>query len=186
MTARALFCRQVRARSKDNDKAIQLLHSQDLLGKVVSTLREELDSLVRIIYLLSIADRQRRTELMQASAEGRKWTVAGSRMVITDRDMVELAQRLHGWTESVYRFGCAFIHLSRFHDYRERDPMAQISTEERLAILGHMRAYHGGPSADDATFQDLRPYLPMVFAKIRDNLECYLKNLEADGDLASA
>lgn len=184
VTPRELFCRQVRARSVENAGAVGLLHSHELPAQVVAILRQELDSLVRVIYLLSIADKQRRDELMRASTEGERWFAAGSRKPIADRDMVELAQRLHGWTQSVYRFGCGFIHLSGFHDYQERDPLARVSDSERAAILQHMRYYHGGPLGNNPGFRDLLPYLPRVFEKIASNLECYLRTLEADGDLA--
>jgi hypothetical protein len=93
--------------------------------------------------------------------------------------MVDLANQLQGWTESVYRFGCAFIHLSRFHDHQARDPMDMISDDEKEAVLKHMRHYHGGPHGSDPRFNDLIPYLPGVFEKIASNLECYVKDLQA-------
>jgi hypothetical protein len=135
--------------------------------------------MVRVIFLLSISDAAYRDELIRASVEGHRWVVKGSRRRITDRDMVSLAQQLQGWTESVYRFGCAFIHLSGFHDYQKRDPMDMISDDERQAILKHMRSYHGGPSEASPSFDDLIPYLPRVFDKIASNLECYVRDLEA-------
>lgn len=183
MTPQEIFCRQIRARSMEHRQAIHLLHPKSLSAQVVAILRQELDSLVRVIYLLSITDKQRRAELLQASIDGRKWTAPGSRKSITDREMVDLAQHLHGWTQSVYRFGCGFIHLSNFHDYRQRDPMAALTSEEREAILQHMRYYHGGPTGQNPSFQDIIPYLPQVFFKIADNLECYLAELEGDGDI---
>ncbi len=97
--------------------------------------------------------------------------------------MVELTNRLHGWTKSVYEFGCAFIHLSNLHDYLSRDPLAQIAQSERDAILGHLRAYHGGPTEAQPTFGDIVPFLPRVFEKIAGNLECYVKDLEQNGTL---
>ena len=48
----------------------------------------------------------------------------------------------------------------------------------RPPILDHCRHYHGGPLGAHATFADLVPYLPRVFAKIAGNLECYLSELE--------
>jgi hypothetical protein len=36
---------------------------------------------------------------------------------MTDREMIVIAHELQGWTQSVYKFGCAFIHLSSLHDY---------------------------------------------------------------------
>ncbi len=92
--------------------------------------------------------------------------------------MVNLAQALQGWTQSVYKFGCAFIHLSGLHDYNDRDPLLQLSAEERRDIIDHCRHYHGGPAADAARLEDLVPYLPRVLEKISGNLECYLEALE--------
>ena len=102
----------------------------------------------------------------------------GGKKRITDRKMVDLANKLQSWTQSVYRFGCGFIHLSSFHDYEERDPIDMITVEEKEAILKHMKYYHGGPLEPDPRFRDLIPYLPSVFMKIADNLECYIKDLE--------
>lgn len=92
--------------------------------------------------------------------------------------MVSLANKLEGWAESVYRFGCAFIHLSSFHDYQERDPMDMVSDDEKKSILKHMRYYHGGPPDPNPTFNDLIPFLPQVFEKIASNLEFYIGELE--------
>lgn len=180
------FCRQIRQRSEDHRNAIARLHDADLPGQVISVLRQELDSMVRVIYLLSIPDRTYRNKLVAASVQGRRWTHEGKRSRITDLEMVDRADRLKGWTASVYRFGCAFIHLSSFHDYRHRDPLAQLSSGEHAAILRHMRSYHGGPSSDSPTFDELAQFLPAVFEKIFANLECYLKELENDGDLETS
>lgn len=139
--------------------------------------------MVRVIYLLSVADRRRRLQLVKASIEGKEWTHASSHRRITDSEMVKLSDRLTGWSKSVYRFGCAFIHLSSFHDYRDRDPMQMISEEERQALVEHMRYYHFAALDTRSTFLDVVEYLPDVFAKIASNLEHYLRDLEGDGDL---
>jgi len=136
--------------------------------------------MVRVIFLLSIADQPYRRQLIDASVNGAKWTVKGKKACITDREMVELAQTLQGWTQSVYMFGCAFIHLSSFHDYEHRDPLVALPKDEKAAILKHMRYYHGCPANADPSFEDLLPYLPQVFEKVAGNLECYLKQLETE------
>src|SRR5262249_40018997 len=120
MASLETFCRQVRARSAEHREAIHLLHGRRLLSQVVAILRQELHSMVRVIFLLSIGDRPYRQQLIDGSVNGEKWTVKGKKACITDREMVELAQTLQGWTQSVYKFGCAFIHLSSFHDYQHR------------------------------------------------------------------
>lgn len=170
------FCRQVRARSAEHRNAVGAL--RDMPGQVVSVLRQELDSLVRVVFLLAQQDEPYRQQLISNAVSGRKWTRKGTRKGVADREMVELTDRLHGWTRSVYSFGCAFIHLSSLHDYRTRDPLAQISEDERNAIISHLRYYHGGPNVDTPTFGDVVPMLPRVFVKIADNLECYVKQLE--------
>lgn len=143
----------------------------------MSILRQELDSMVRVIYLLYIKDQTYREELIKASVEGRQWTLQGKKAKVTDREMVNLSQTLErGWTESVYRFGCAFIHLSSFHDYKDRDAMDMISVQDRRDIVAHVTQYHGAPRGEK--FNDLIPILPMVFEKIASNLESYLSDLE--------
>jgi hypothetical protein len=176
-----VFCRQIRARTAEHREAMRAVAA--LPGQMFSILRQELDSLVRVIFLLGQQDHDYRNQLINAAVEGRRWNTRGARRHVTDKEMVELAQRLHGWTQSVYKFGCAFIHLSSMHDYRTRDPLKDISDEERNAVLGHLRYYHGSPHQLNPTFQDIVPYLPNVFEKIASNLEYYLTQLEDDGDL---
>lgn len=156
---------------------MHVLNQAGLAGQMVSVLRQELDSMVRVIYLLA-QNIERRDQLIEASVNGRIWLQQRSRAKVTDREMVELAQHLQGWTQSVYKFGCAFIHLSNSHDYNDRDPLANLPLEEREDILEYCRHYHGGPSSTDASFASLIPYLPRVLTKISDNLECYLRDLE--------
>jgi len=133
--------------------------------------------MVRVIYLLPQSS-ERRLVLIDASVRGEKWTREASRAKITDREMVDLAQTLHGWTQPVYKFGCAFIHLSSLHDYNDRDPLSQLPEDERRDIIQHCRHYHGGPTADTAAFEGLVPYLPRILDKVSGNLECYLVALE--------
>jgi hypothetical protein len=167
----AIFSRQVRSRSHEHRTAMNLLASARLAGQMVAVLRQELDSMVRVIYLLDQSV-ERRTQLVGASVAGKRWPG------VTDKEMVELAQKLQGWTRSVYKFGCSFIHLSALHDYNDRDPLALLSTQERSDILDHCRYYHGGPMQDDADFADLVRYLPRVLEKIASNLDGYTGALE--------
>jgi len=175
------FCRQVRARSAEHRRA--MLAVRALPGQMIAILRQELDSLVRVVFLLSQADRNYRRRLIEDSVSGRRWRRADSWQPITDQEMVDLTDRLHGWTKSVYAFGCAFIHLSHLHDYQARDPLDQISEVERNAILGHLRYYHGGPSGISPKFSDVVPLLPAVLEKIAGNPDCYVTQLEKDENL---
>jgi len=134
--------------------------------------------MVRVIFLLAQNDHGYRNRLISAAVNGQRWTQPATHRPVTDREMVDLADRLNGWTRSVYKYGCAFIHLSNLHDHQARDPFGALPEEERETILAHMRYYHGGPCGPDPTFRDLIPLLLKVFEKIASNLECYLKDLE--------
>lgn len=173
-----VFCRQIRSRSSDHRKAIYLLFQAEIYSQTISILRQELDSMVRVIYLLSVDDIEYRRKLIKDSVEGRQWRSKDGKKKITDKEMVDHANELQGWARSVYKFGCSFIHLSAFHDYNDRDPLGLIAEEEKEDIIRHIRSYHGGPFTRSPTIKDLYPYFPMIFDKVSGNLECYIKDLE--------
>ena len=96
------FCKYIRQRSNEHKKAVS--RTTDLPGIMASILRQELDSMVRVIYLLSISDLEERKRLMEQTLDGKKWTVEtknGKQREITDREMVELSNQLQGWAKSV-------------------------------------------------------------------------------------
>lgn len=137
--------------------------------------------MVRAIYLLVIKSIPERRRLIQQTLRGERWQIKGAKgkfRKVTDREMVDLAQNLQGWAQSVYRFGCAFTHLSEFHNHFSRNPFDALPNEEKRHILSHMRQYHGGPSSDNPTMEELSGYIPRVFEKIAGNLECYIEHLE--------
>ena len=166
------FCNILRKRSEEHAKAIGRLH--DLHGMMASILRQELDSMVRVIYLLAIPDLNERKRLINQTLSGSVWTVKtpkGKDKKVTDREMVEISNKLEGWTLSVYKFGCAFIHFSNYHDYSEANPFEILSSEEKTDMLSHLRHYHGGPRSDKPSFSEISAYFPRVFDKISSNLD---------------
>jgi hypothetical protein len=92
--------------------------------------------------------------------------------------MVDLAGTLHGWTNSVYKLGCAFIHLSPLADYKNTNPFQQLPQNEIADIKMHLNNYHGFSLSDDLNMTTIRLYLPMVLDKVSSNLECYIGYLE--------
>ncbi len=137
--------------------------------------------MVRIIYLLERSDNNERLRLIKCTLSGEKWKVPtpnGKHRDVTDREMVELSQNLQGWTQSVYKFGCAFVHLSDFHNHLAQDPFQKLSKAEQQDVLSHMRNYHGGPQHDNPSMEELSGYVPRIFDKIADNLRCYVDQLE--------
>ena len=179
-----IFCRTVRKRSQENKQALDCLHHHGrLVGNVMSILRQELDSMVRCIFLLSVADRRYRERLIHDSVVGKPWRSKDGKSTITDRKMVDLSSKLHGWAGNVYAFGCAFIHLSSFHDYSVRDPLGSLTPHDHENISRYLHEYHGIVINGNTKFLDIEFALPAVFEKISANLECYVRDLEADSDL---
>lgn len=172
------FIQLIKSRSDEHEIAFSRIH--DLPGSMMSILRQELDSLIRVLYLLAISDLEERNRLMACTVKGERWKIAtakGKQTVVTDAMMVEISEQFAGWSRSVYKFGCAFIHLSNFHGYNASNPLETLSAEEKKDVLDHMRHYHHGPESDNPTFQELAHYFPRVFEKIKGNLECYLEHL---------
>ena len=172
----------IRNRSEENRRAIQCFAMpHGVLSPAFSILRQELDSMIRVIYLLAVTDITERQRLIDSTLRGDKWKVQtnkGKWRDVTDREMVDLAQHLQGWTKSVYKFGCAFVHPSDFHNHLAQNPFGKLDESEKQDILSHMRYYHGGPFHDDPDMSELASYVPQVLEKIASNIECYLKELE--------
>jgi hypothetical protein len=183
-----IFCRQVRARSSELQEAMRLVAQRKLTSVMVGLLRQELDSMVRVMFLLAQRDRTLRTQLIEDSVHGRRWkvpTTAGKATLVTDKELVELGESFTGWARNVYRFGCSIIHLSNLHDHQARDPFQALSVEEREAISAQLNNYHGARLSTESDFAELVQWVPRVLGKISTNLELYLKQLEEDGDLVS-
>lgn len=176
-----VFCTMIENRSNENRQAMNCFGDPlSVLSPAFSVLRQELDSMVRVLYLLQMTDFDERTRLIESTLNGEKWQVPtqnGKLRYVTDKDMVDIAQRLHGWAKSVYKFGCAFVHLSDFHNHFAEDPFQKLSIIEKQEILAHMRQYHGGPLHDDPNVGEISVYLPRVFEKVSGNLEYYIRAL---------
>lgn len=170
------FCELVRNRSQEHKEAIELLYSKRLIGQTIAILRQELDSMVRVLYLLQLRDSTRRDNLMGLTLNHERWRMTNNR-IITDKAMVDAAQNMHGWIQSVYKLGCGFIHLSSFHDYQNRDPFQELEEEEKTHIIGHLQFYHGF-SHSSLSVDNITPFILLIFEKVRLNLRIYILDLE--------
>lgn len=177
----------IRNRSGENRRAIQCFSgSHSVLSPALSILRQELDSMIRVIYLLSIKELDERQRLIGSTLHGDRWRIQTPKerwRDVTDRELVDFAQQLQGWTQSVYRFGCSFVHLSDFHNHLAENPFDKLTESERQDILSYMRYYHGHPRHDTLDMTELASYVPQIFEKISSNLEYYLEQLEQDKTL---
>lgn len=179
MSMNADFVRLVEERSKENQAAFTLLMSNGLLGPALALVRQELDSMIRVIWLIDSCDDVERARLVADAMHGVHWqkTSAKGKLVrIADAEMSDAALRRHGWIKQVYRYGCHLIHLSDWHNYRHHDPTKNMSHQERNEIKEDLEHFHA-EEIDELTFSHVRMHAPYAMNKIGDNLACYLHEL---------
>lgn len=172
-----LFCDIVTQRSGEHSCAINILLQQQLYGQVISILRQELDSMVRVMFLLSISDLNLREHFINQTLEGIKWSYPNTKKVVTDKQMVDLADKFYGWPFFVYKLGCAFIHLSAMVYYKNSNPFLLLSVSERNDITRFLHQYHSFLLELELNLENIIPYLDKVFNKVSSNLACYIEDL---------
>ncbi|RGP42231.1 hypothetical protein BPTFM16_02543 [Altererythrobacter insulae] len=179
------FCALVKRRSEENEIAIAAIVSRGVFSPAVAVLRQEIDSMIRAIFLLS-KEIPEREVLIQSVLAGGRWRWPGKKARITDKEMVDFALKYEGWTKVAYEFGCAFVHLSQFHNYESQNPLAGLRDEDREIILHYPRQYHGAPDTNEPTALELLSLIPSVFEKVKSNVQLYLEEIEAGRDPALA
>ena len=123
------FIELIKKRSDENEKSMNALFEQQLIGNCISILRQELDTFIRIIYLGLEPNLAEKERLMKSTLNGEKWkslTVNNKLKNVTDREMVDLSTQVKGYVEYVYKFGCSFIHLSDYHNYKKENPFEKL------------------------------------------------------------
>ena len=168
------FYSAIRKRSDENQKALDWLLSEKIYSLVGSIIRMELDSLFRLYYFNSRNENDKKTLLRQFHA-GQPWH--GEKRLVRDRDMVNLLARtlILDWATPIYDIGCAFIHLSPYHDWNnDNDPTRNISNDVRETIVEHVKAHHQKELSVNFTFDDLISITNDVFCKLRGNILCEL------------
>ena len=99
------FCTVIRRRSKENQEAMNALFAIGLpLSPAFSILRQELDSMVRVIFLLNNENLEERAFYINELMKGRKWyikTENGKSRPLQDRDMVEISINFQGWVNYI-------------------------------------------------------------------------------------
>ena len=171
------FYSAIKKRSDENQKALDWLLENQIYSLVGSIIRMELDSLFRLCYYKSKSETEQ-ANLLQQFDTGQRWS--GEKGLVTDRKMVEyLANVLMlNWAIPIYDIGCAFIHLSPYHDWNNgNDPTRNISKDVRKSIVEHVESQHEKQLNIDFSFNDLISVANDVFGKLRSNLLCELNKL---------
>lgn len=172
------FCKTVRSRSLENQMAINLLYENKLYSNSIAVLRQELDLVVRALYIRGLKDESYRNKLIQNFIDGEKWRNPNSTKIVTDRQMVEYANRLLGYAGLVYKFGCSFIHLSNLQNWLNEDITHGLDCQARKDMVKYINQYHNADLQMNFTFDDIIPLVPAVFEKLHGNLECFVDDIE--------
>lgn len=183
------FCGMIRNRSEENRQAMRCFPGPyRVLSPAFSILRQELDSMIRVIYLLSIRSVTERRRLIKSTIQGEKWKVKTSKgkwSDVTDREMVNLAQQLQGWTQSVYKFGCAFVHLSDFHNHLTENPFDKLKDLKGEIFSLICATITVGRATITLTWQNWRYLLYLYLKRYPVTLNPILSNLNKIGHLNS-
>lgn len=154
---------------------------ENLLSTQMSTIREEVDSLLRVIYLLGVSDYNELTDIIGNSFDQRMFgptRADGGTRRILDKSMIEAAAAQFDWLETLYDFGCSFIHLTGLHSYQERDPFRMLSPSEQEVIVEFVNRYYRATISANSQFTEVAHYLPQIFRKVAENLERLLGDLQ--------
>ena len=168
------FFKIVKARSDENEKAFALLMQGECYALVGATIRMELDSLIRLFDYKG-ADDSRKEQLLDEFFKGRSWSKL-------EWKLVESMSSTIGWTEHIYKFCCAFVHLSPYHDWATNDNIPNLTRKRRRLIVQELRNQQNDTWGydttlsieEDFTFSDLILFAPHIFKKLRGNLLCEL------------
>jgi hypothetical protein len=96
-----IFGRQVRARSAELSEAMDLVTARGLSRVLMGLLRQELESMVRVLFLLAQEDRELRSLLISAAVAGEQWRIPnarGKRQKVHDAEIVAAADRHASFT----------------------------------------------------------------------------------------
>lgn len=180
------FIELVKSRSEENRLSLNNLYENRLLGNCVSILRQEIDTFIRIIYLGHLSSVQERERLINLTFNDEKWnalTLNNKLKNITDKDMLDIASDVKGYVQYLYKFGCGFIHLSNYHNYKIENPFDRLSLSEQIDIKFYLNQYHGFPLENDLTIETIEYLIPAIFNKISQNMLYYNEQLLNNGHI---
>lgn len=163
-------------RSNENETALKLLIEANCYALIGAIIRMELDSLVRL-HEFNNSDHAKQEYLLDKFFSGYRWPN-------TDKNMVSTLSYSLPWAIHIYDFCCAFIHLSPYHDWAVTSNIPNLTKEKRLSIVSEIKKQQNDVWGYDTSlvinpdfeFDDLIPFVPYIYKKLKGNLLCELNN----------
>lgn len=162
-------------RLEDARKSFDILYGMKHYGSCISLLCQELNQVVRVLYLLNTAPTER-NRLIEFTLNDKKWYVAEEdrkKKYITDETFAAFANSFDGWEKAICEFGDSFRTVSSSLTHPTKDPVSALGSEERDKIHRYIASYHDGNFPENFTIEQLNPILPRVFDRIAERLREY-------------
>jgi hypothetical protein len=169
----------VSQRLEENRKSFDLLFGIKHYGNCISIMRQELDQVVKLLFLLnSTKDDQKK--FIESSINNHKWFIVNSdnkKDYITEDVFTKYSETLDGWDKSIYEFGLAFGSLANTYNYGTKDPIKSMGENDKEKIYEYISEYHNKNFPKDYDLSKLILELPTILNKISINLQKYMDRL---------
>jgi len=166
-------------RLEENMKSFKLLFEIKHYGNCISIMCQELDQIIRLLFLLNSIPSERK-QFMESSINSQKWYRLNSdnkKEHISDEMLLKFTETLREWDKSIYEFGFSFKSLSNNFNYGSKNPIKSMSEQDREKLHSYITEYHNRDFPDDFTLDDLIPVLPDIIERISTNLQSYMERL---------
>lgn len=164
---------------KENWKSFSILFELKHYGNCISIMCQELDQVIRLLYLIKSRSHEK-DELIAQAINSQKWFLLGpdrKKTYITEETLSEFAKTLTGWEKAIYEFGLAFKSLSSNYNYILKDPIKGMKDAERDKIHAYIVEYHDKDFPADFALGNLIPELQAIFERISENLKLAMEQL---------
>lgn len=144
-------------------------------GSCISLLCQELNQVVRVLYLLNIAPDER-NRLIEFTLNDKKWYIAEAnrkKKYITEETFSVFTNSFGGWEKAICEFGESFKTVSGSLTHPMKDPVTALQADERDKIHRYITSYHDRNFPANFTIDELTPMLPVVFDRIAESLRAY-------------
>ena len=149
---------------------MNLLMSERCYALIGAIIRMELDSYTRL-YDFKRKSFYQKKMLLNNFFGGREWPRSWPTQ---DWKLVAKLSENIGWAHHIYKFCCAFIHLSPYHDWASNNDIPHLTADIRQSIVQDIGMQNYDPLltiTEDFGFEELIPFAPHILKKLRDNMK---------------
>jgi hypothetical protein len=173
------YKKMISNRLDENMKSFNLLFDLKHYGNCISIMCQELDQIVRLLYLINISPDYRK-QLISSSINNQKWHIThvdNQKEYITDEILLDFSKMLNGWEKSIIEFGYLFKSISVNYNYGLRDPIKSMTDPDRLKLYVYIQEYHSSSFPKQFSTDEIIPILPMIMKLIGENMNNYLSKI---------